>query len=69
MQKVVFGLLAAASLVLGACASTGSTHNGSKTAVPGQDTDVDKIATVNRWALDHHATVIWINYPQRPKSG
>jgi hypothetical protein len=31
------------------------------------DYDQVKVATVNRWALDHGATVIWNHYPQRRK--
>jgi hypothetical protein len=31
------------------------------------DLDQIKVATVNRWALDHGATVIWNHYPQRRK--
>jgi len=31
------------------------------------DLDQVKVATVNRWALDHGATVIWNHYPQRRK--
>ena len=31
------------------------------------DLDQGKVATVNRWALDHGATVIWTHYPQRRK--
>jgi hypothetical protein len=33
------------------------------------DFDSGKAATVNRWALNHGATVIWVNYPQKRKSG
>jgi hypothetical protein len=29
------------------------------------DFDQGKVATVNRWALDHGATVIWTHYPQK----
>jgi len=31
------------------------------------DFDQGKVVTVNRWALDHGATVIWTHYPQKRK--
>ena len=60
--------IAGLSLCLCACAATPPQHvapapddklNG--------DLDQGKVVTVNRWALDHGATVIWTHYPQRRK--
>jgi hypothetical protein len=68
MNRAVFSLVVAASLLLSACASTGAVQRESRTSVPGDDTDVNKVATVNRWAYDRGATVVWVNFPQKPKS-
>ena len=33
------------------------------------EVDAGKVSTVDRWALDHGATVIWLKYPQKHKAG
>ena len=66
MQKALFVM--AAALSLGACAGISTTPSNSKTATPGVDTDTIKVATVNQWAQDKGATVVWIHYPTRSKS-
>ena len=60
------------SLCLCSCATTGPQHSQAATERVTEDKlngDLDqvKVATVNRWALDHGATVIWNHYPQRRK--
>ena len=37
----------------------------SKTSLTSLEIDSDKVATVNRWAMDRGARLIWINYPQK----
>jgi hypothetical protein len=29
------------------------------------DVDVGKVVAVNEWALNRHATVMWVNYPKK----
>ena len=63
-------VIAGLALCLCGCATSGQQHVA---AVPGPedklngDFDQGKVVTVNRWALDHGATVIWNHYPQRRK--
>lgn len=56
---------AASSLCLCACATSGPQHFGATEDKLNGDYDSEKVATVNRWALDHGATVIWVTYPQK----
>jgi hypothetical protein len=67
MSKAVFVLAVVLSMGLSACAGTVIVHSdsASKTSLTRIEIDVDKVATVNRWALDHGNKVIWINYPQK----
>lgn len=55
------------TLCLGACATSGPQHFGATEDKLNGDYDSGKVATVNRWALDHGATVIWVTYPQKRK--
>ena len=55
--------IAVSSLMLAACAGVGGKH----AMLPSDDIDTNKVQTVNRWALDHGAQVIWINYPLRDR--
>ena len=64
--------IAGLSLCLCACATSGPQHSEATTERATEDKlngDLDqvKVATVNRWALDHGATVIWNHYPQKRK--
>ena len=60
--------IAGLSLCLCACATTPPQQVASATDDKlNGDFDQGKVATVNRWALDHGATVIWTHYPQRRK--
>ena len=69
MRKALFILAVGMGLGLGltGCAGTGGTHpdSASKTSLTSRDLDMDKVASVNRWALDRGAKLIWINYPQK----
>lgn len=67
MRRVRYAIIPAMSLVLGACAGTGSVRHS--TVDPADDDfDSNKVATVTQWAQTHGATVIWINYPTKPRS-
>ena len=67
MLKAMFAAMCA--LALGACAGMPSGPSQSKTATPGVDTDVVKVASVNDWAMHRHATVVWLHYPTLSKEG
>ena len=68
MQQVqrVATLLICASL--GACASAGGQRTVAA-ANPNDDYDAGKVATVTQWAQERGATVVWIHYPTKPRSG
>jgi hypothetical protein len=67
MSKAVFVLAVVLSMGLSACAGTTNVHpdSASKTSLTSHDIDMDKVATVNRWAFNHGHKLIWINYPQK----
>ena len=69
MRKALFALAVGMGLgfTLAGCVGTAGTHpdSASKTSLTSYELDADKIATVNRWALDRGAKLIWINYPQK----
>jgi hypothetical protein len=60
-------LVAVCALSVGACATVQPGPSLSKTATPGADTDTVKVASVNQWAQDRHATVVWLHYPTMTK--
>ncbi len=64
-MKKLMGVAAMALCTCG-CASQGTRYNPETWYSP-SDVDIVKIATVNQWAQTHGATVLWINYPPKPK--
>jgi len=65
MLKAV--LVVACALALGACAGVNTGPSLSKTSTPGVDADTVKVASVNQWAQDRGATVVWIHYPVKSR--
>ena len=69
MSKAVFVFATGLCVGLAACAGSGGMRpdslSESKTSLNSIDIDSNKVATVNRWALDHGAKLLWLNYPQR----
>jgi len=62
--------IAGLGLCLSACATSGQQHVAPAAAPEDKlngDLDQGKVATVNRCALDHGATVIWTHFPQKRK--
>jgi hypothetical protein len=57
---------AGVSLALGGCASMGGAQHADYQY--GSDVDMGKVVAVNQWAETKGAKVVWINYPQKPKS-
>jgi hypothetical protein len=64
MKKLIG--VAALALCLCGCATEGKRYNPEAWYSP-SDVDIGKIAAVNQWAEVHGATVMWINYPPKPK--
>jgi hypothetical protein len=71
MSKAVFVLSAGMCVGLVACAGSAGTRpewsSDSKTSLDSNEIDTNKVATVNRWAMDHGASLIWLNYPHKAK--
>ena len=72
MSRAVFVLAVVLSIGLLGCAG-GTTSvkpdSASKTSLTSSELDMDKVATVNRWAFNHGHKLIWINYPQKLLAG
>lgn len=66
MRRSILVALVGISLVLGGCASTGGLRMANSQY--GSDVDMGKIIAVNQWAQTKGATVVWVNYPQKPKN-
>jgi hypothetical protein len=73
MREAVFVLSVGMCLGLAACAGPGGMRpdsvSESKTSINSIDIDTNKVATVNRWAMDHGARLIWLNYPTKHQVG
>ena len=54
------------SLALGGCASMGGAQHADDRY--GSDVDMGKVIAANQWAEIKGAKVVWINYPQKPKT-
>ena len=64
-MKKLIGVVAMAVCLCG-CATPAARYNPEAWYTP-SDVDIGKIAAVNQWAQTHGATVMWINYPPKPK--
>jgi hypothetical protein len=62
MRKATWVVTAVMSFGLAACAGVGSNKHS---VLPSENYDAQKVELVNRWALDHGARVIWVNYPTK----
>ena len=65
-MKKLIGVSALAICMCG-CATQGVRYNPEAWYTP-SEVDIGKIAAVNQWAQVHGATVMWINYPPKPKA-
>ena len=54
-------------LAVSACAGTGGANGLSRGSTMDDDVDVNKVVTVNDWAVRRHASVVWVNYPKKSK--
>ena len=64
-------LTAAAAIVLGlgisgisGCAGTAGPNGMARESKMDSDIDYGKVISVNEWAVNRHATVVWVNYPR-----
>jgi len=64
MKKLIG--IAAIGLLLGGCAGT-ETRYHPYSWYSSDDVDLGKVAAVNDWAQRKGATVVWVNYPPKPK--
>lgn len=67
MQAGQFARIAGLTSALCACASTGGPRYSEQPATDSNVYDATKVAVVTEWAKTKGATVIWINYPTKPK--
>jgi len=58
MKSRAIGMAMLLCLGVSACAGHATRRNA--------DTiDINKVITVNQWAAKRHATVVWVNHPQK----
>lgn len=63
MKSLAAGLAILTCLGLSACAGTSGSNGVVRESNIGSAVDVGKVVTVNEWALQRGAKVVWINYP------
>jgi hypothetical protein len=66
MRKLL-GIATGALLLVGCATERVAYHPSGWYSDP--NVDVGKVTAVNKWAEQKGAHVMWINYPQKPKSG
>ncbi len=61
-------ITALAAIVLGfgisGCAGTAGPNGLARESKMDSDIDYVKVISVNEWAVNRHATVMWVNYPR-----
>jgi len=63
MKSLATGLAILGCLGLSACAGTSGPNGIPRYVNVGGEVDVGKVVTVNQWAQQRGARVMWINYP------
>jgi hypothetical protein len=63
MKSLAAGLAILGCLGLSACAGTSGPNGMVRESNIGGPVDVGKVVTVNEWALQRGAKVVWVNYP------
>ena len=63
MKSLAAGLAILGCLGLPACAGTSGPNGVTRYSNIGGEVDVGKVVTVNQWALQRGAKVMWVNYP------
>jgi hypothetical protein len=67
MQQARWVSVLAAGVVLAGCSGPGVRHAAN--VDPNDDFDASKVATVTQWAQARGATVVWLHYPTKPRTG
>jgi len=65
MRTLAMGAAILLCLALSACAGTAGSNGIARESSMDEDVDVGKVVAVNEWALNRHATVMWVNYPKK----
>lgn len=66
MRTLAMGAAVVLCLAVSACAGTSGGNGIARGSKMDNDIDVGKVVAVNEWAVNRHATVVWINYPKKP---
>ncbi len=66
MRTLAIGAAIVLCLAVSACAGTSGSNGMARESKMDSDIDVGKVVAVNEWAVNRHATVVWINYPTKP---
>ena len=66
MRTLAMGAAIVLCLAVSACAGTAGGNGIARESKMDSDIDVGKVVAVNEWAVNRHATVVWINYPKKP---
>jgi hypothetical protein len=65
MRTLAMGAAIVLCLAVSACAGTSGSNGIAHESKMDADVDVGKVVAVNEWAVNRHATVVWINYPKK----
>jgi len=64
MKSLAISAAIVICLGLSACSGAPQRYDRGRDGAMIRDIDAGKIATVNQWALQRGATVVWVNYPR-----
>ena len=67
MQRARWAWVLASVVVLAGCAGPGIRQGAQ--VDPNDDFDAGKVATVTQWAQARGATVVWLHYPTKRRTG
>jgi hypothetical protein len=65
MRTLAIGATVVLCLAVSACAGTGGRNALVADGKMDAELDVNKVVTVNQWAVRRHASVVWVNYPKK----
>jgi len=65
MRTLAMGAAILLCLAVSACAGTAGSNGIARASSMDDDVDVGKVIAINEWAVNRHATVMWVNYPKK----